>query len=75
MVELAPKASSNPAGAKKSEFPCLNIQPKYSKMNQVVGIPAKHSELDKKVKKLLVLTPDKFTEWMMQQSLVPNDQV
>ena len=32
-------------------------------------------ELDKKVKKLLVLTPDKFTEWMMQQSLVPNDQV
>ena len=38
------------------------------------GASAKRSELDGKVKGLLVHTPAKFTEWLIQQGLVRSEQ-
>ena len=40
----------------------------------VSGVQAKRSELDLKVKGLLVHTPAKFTEWLIQQGLVRSEQ-
>ena len=58
----------------KNDFPALSIQPRYSKSGQIAGAQAKRSELDGKVKGLLVHTAAKFTEWLIKQSLVPTDQ-
>ena len=40
----------------------------------VSGVQAKRSELDLKVKGLLVHSPAKFTEWLIQQGLVRSEQ-
>ena len=51
--------SSNP----KTKFPALNVQPKP----QDVQANLRRPELDQKVKSLLVMTPAKLTEWLIQQ--------
>ena len=63
---------SSPGGSKQKEWPCLCVIPKLSK--PVPNVAAKRSELDSKVKGLLVQTAAKFAEWLIQQSLVPTEQ-
>lgn len=57
--------------AKQKEFPALSVTPRASKVTQG---PNRRSELDSKVKSLLVHTATKFTEWLIQQGLVPAEQ-
>ena len=55
----------------KSKFPALMVHPKPQE-----GQPSlRRAELDQKVKSLLVLTPAKLTEWLIQQGLVPQEQI
>merc|ERR1719312_1749568 len=74
VVDLTRDTKPTQPGAKKNDFPCLSVQPRYSKAGQVPNAQAKRSELDGKVKSLLVHTAAKFTEWLIQQNLVPADQ-
>ena len=53
-------------------FPALSVVAKAQRSSQ--GVQAKRSELDMKVKGLLVHTPAKFTEWLIQQGLVRSEQ-
>ena len=43
-------------------------------LRTMTGAQSKRSELDLKVKGLLVQTPAKFTEWLIQQGLVRSEQ-
>ena len=45
---------------------------RYSKAGQIPNAQAKRTELDAKVKKLLVMSAAEFTEWLIKQTLVPG---
>ena len=51
----------------RKAFPALSVS---AKPQRAAPAPAKRPELDAKVKALLVHTPAKFTEWLIQQGLV-----
>ncbi len=63
-------SSSGGGGHGKNKFPCLMVHPKP----QETQVNFKRPELDQKVKSLLVLTPAKLTEWLIQQGLVFSEQ-
>jgi len=73
IVDLT-KPGPEPVGAPpiRRAFPALSVQAKPQRT--VPGASAKRSELDGKVKGLLVHTPAKFTEWLIQQGLVRSEQ-
>ena len=50
-------------GPAKSRFPALMVHPKPQDVQNNLRRP----ELDQKVKSLLVMTPAKLTEWLIQQ--------
>ena len=59
------------AGSLKKTFPALTVTAKAQKT--VSQAQAKRSELDGRVKKLLVDGPAKFTEWLIGQGLVKTE--
>ena len=63
---------NSPANIMKKTFPALSVTAKPQK--SVSAAQAKRSVLDSKVKSLLVHTPAKFTEWLIQQGLVRSEQ-
>jgi len=73
VVDLT-KPGVEPVGAQpiRKAFPALSVSAKPQRT--VPAASAKRSELDAKVKGLLVHTPAKFTEWLIQQSLVRSEQ-
>ena len=72
MVDLTRGAGSHPDAKLLKSFPHLVVSPKPQKTAN--GLQAKRSELDQKVKGLLVQPQAKFTEWLMKQGLVPGSQ-
>ena len=62
--------SPGQAGTLKKTFPALSVTAKPQK---TVGPQFKRSELDGRVKKLLVDGPAKFTEWLISQGLVKTE--
>ncbi|XP_059085785.1 uncharacterized protein LOC131882601 [Tigriopus californicus] len=74
LTESAPAADvpQSRSDRTKHPFPALAVTPKPQKMVQ--NPSAKRSELDVKVKSLLVYSPAKFTEWLIQMGLVPSEQ-
>ena len=72
VVDLTrPGPGSHQTPARKA-FPALSVTAKPEKT--LPPAQAKRPELDAKVKKLLQLTPAKFTEWLIQQGLVRSEQ-
>jgi len=73
VVDLT-KPGVEPVGAQpiRKAFPALSVSAKPQRT--VPAASAKRSELDAKVKGLLVHTPAKFTEWLIQQGLVRSEQ-
>eukprot|EP00092_Neocalanus_flemingeri_P037076 GFUD01040362.1.p1 GENE.GFUD01040362.1~~GFUD01040362.1.p1 ORF type:complete len:1387 (-),score=480.18 GFUD01040362.1:476-4636(-) len=73
VVDLT-KPGVEPVGAQpiRKAFPALSVSAKPQRT--VPAANAKRSELDAKVKGLLVHTPAKFTEWLIQQGLVRSEQ-
>jgi len=63
---------NSPGGIMRKTFPALSVTAKPQK--SVPASQAKRPELDGKVKQLLVNTPAKFTEWLIQQGLVRSEQ-
>jgi len=63
---------NSPGGMMRKTFPALSVTAKPQKT--VPASQAKRPELDAKVKSLLVNTPAKFTEWLIQQGLVRSEQ-
>jgi len=63
-----------PVGAPpiRRPFPALSVVAKPQRT--VPGATVKRSELDTRVKGLLVHTPAKFTEWLIQQGMVRSEQ-
>ena len=75
VVDLTNHQSIDPpgqAGALKKTFPALSVTAKSQKT--VSPAQSKRSELDGRVKKLLVDGPAKFTEWLISQGLVKTEQ-
>ena len=72
VVDLTRGSDSGPAATIRKSFPALSVVAKPQRA--VSGVQAKRSELDLKVKGLLVHTPAKFTEWLIQQGLVRSEQ-
>ena len=72
VVDLTRGSDSGPASTIRKSFPALSVVAKPQRA--VSGVQAKRSELDLKVKGLLVHTPAKFTEWLIQQGLVRSEQ-
>jgi len=68
--------SMEPVGAPpvrlRKTFPALTVQARAQRV--VPQASVKRSQLDAKVKSLLVLTPAKFTEWLIQNGLVRSEQ-
>ena len=54
----------------KSKYPALMVQPKPHDGQASL----RRSDLDQKVKSLLVLNPAKLTEWLIKEGLVPQEQ-
>ena len=71
LTRADPAGASGPANTLRKTFPALNVTAKPQKVG---SSQAKRSELDAKVKSLLVHTPAKFTEWLIQQGLVRSEQ-
>jgi len=73
VVDLT-KPGVEPVGAQpiRKAFPALSVSAKPQRT--VPAASAKRPELDAKVKGLLVHTPAKFTEWLIQQGLVRSEQ-
>jgi hypothetical protein len=75
MIDLT-DPSVEPVGAPpvrlRKSFPALTVQARAQRV--VSQASAKRSELDAKVKGLLVLTPVKFTEWLIKNGLVRSEQ-
>jgi len=73
LVDLT-KPGVEPVGAQpiRKAFPALSVSAKPQRA--VPAAQAKRSELDARVKGLLVHTPAKFTEWLIQQGLVRSEQ-
>jgi len=74
IVDLT-KPGVNPVGApalKKKSYPALSLQAKAQRT--IANAAPKRAELDAKVKSLLIHTPAKFTEWLIQQGLVRSEQ-
>eukprot|EP00095_Tigriopus_kingsejongensis_P004720 maker-scaffold931_size79642-snap-gene-0.11 protein:Tk04720 transcript:maker-scaffold931_size79642-snap-gene-0.11-mRNA-1 annotation:"pogo transposable element with znf domain" len=67
-----PMTTLNRDAPAKNPYPALAITPKAQK--SVPNQSAKRSELDMKVKSLLVQPAAKFTEWLIQNGLVPPEQ-
>ena len=65
---------NSPANIMKKTFPALSVTAKPQTSVSAAQLKAKRSELDGKVKGLLVHTPAKFTEWLIQQGLVRSEQ-
>ena len=70
-------SSSTPSSASgashanaKSKFPALMVQPKPHDGQANL----RRSDLDQKVKSLLVMSPAKLTEWLIKEGLVPQEQ-
>ena len=72
VVDLTRGSDSGPAATIRKSFPALSVVARPQRA--VSGVQAKRSELDLKVKGLLVHTPAKFTEWLIQQGLVRSEQ-
>ena len=74
VVDLTrPDHSANtPANQMRKQWPALTVSAKTLK--QVTAAQSRRSELDGKVKSLLVQSPAKFTEWLIQQGLVRSEQ-
>ena len=72
VVDLTKGSDSGPAATIRKSFPALSVVARPQRA--VSGVQAKRSELDLKVKGLLVHTPAKFTEWLIQQGLVRSEQ-
>ena len=72
VVDLTKGTDSGPAATIRKSFPALMVVAKPQR--SASGVQAKRSELDQKVKGLLVHTPAKFTEWLIQQGLVRSEQ-
>ena len=72
VVDLTRGSDSGPAATIRKSFPALSVVAKPQRA--VSGAQAKRSELDLKVKGLLVHSPAKFTEWLIQQGLVRSEQ-
>lgn len=74
LTESTPSADVAPprSDRAKQPFPALSVTPKPQKV--VTNSSGKRSELDVKVKSLLVYAPAKFTEWLIQMGLVPSEQ-
>ena len=72
VVDLTRGTDSGPAATIRKSFPALSVVARPHRA--VSGVQAKRSELDLKVKGLLVHTPAKFTEWLIQQGLVRSEQ-
>jgi len=75
VVDLTRSGPSGPPGATpvnqaKSKYPALLVHPKPQDGQNNF----RRSELDQKVKSLLVLTPAKLTEWLIKEGLVPQEQ-
>jgi len=75
VVDLTRSGPSGPSGATpvnqaKSKYPALLVHPKPQDGQNNF----RRSELDQKVKSLLVLTPAKLTEWLIKEGLVPQEQ-
>ena len=75
VVDLTQSGPSSGSGASpinqaKSKYPALLVHPKP----QDGQLNHRRSELDQKVKSLLVLTPAKLTEWLIKEGLVPQEQ-
>ena len=72
VVDLTRGSDSGPTATIRKSFPALSVVAKPQRA--VSGVQAKRSELDLKVKGLLVHSPAKFTEWLIQQGLVRSEQ-
>ena len=79
LVDLTRQAASGAASSSSSsatvnkQFPALSVTPRPQK--KIAGnLQSKRAELDTKVKALLVQQASKFTEWLIQQGLVPPEQ-
>ena len=73
VVDLITRPAPGGSGdATRKAFPALTVTARPEKT--LPPSQAKRSELDAKVKKLLQLTPAKFTEWLIQQGLVRSEQ-
>ena len=72
MVDLTRDDSRASSNDKARQFPSLTVVARPQKV--VSNLSGKRGELDQKVKALLVQPPAKFTEWLIQQGLVPPEQ-
>ena len=73
VVDLITRPAPGGSGdATRKAFPALTVTARPEKT--LPPSQAKRPELDAKVKKLLQLTPAKFTEWLIQQGLVRSEQ-
>ena len=63
-------ASGASLASAKSKFPALMVQPKPHDGQANL----RRSDLDQKVKSLLVMSPAKLTEWLIKEGLVPQEQ-
>jgi len=67
-------SSPTPSGNKNpnKEFPALAVAPKTAK--SATAYEGTRKDLDNQIKEKLLLTPAKFTEWLIQQGLVLSEQ-
>ena len=72
VVDLTRPGPGAAGDASRKAFPALAVTARPEKT--LPPSQAKRPELDAKVKKLLQLTPAKFTEWLIQQGLVRSEQ-
>ena len=72
VVDLTRPAPGGSGDSTRKAFPALAVTARPEKT--LPPSQAKRPELDAKVKKLLQLTPAKFTEWLIQQGLVRSEQ-
>ncbi|CAB4066602.1 POGZ [Lepeophtheirus salmonis] len=75
VVDLTrPAAPPEKSPSSKPFIPTLLVVPKPSKTLASYQLNSKRAELDSRVKALLIHSPSKFTEWLIQQGLIPSDQ-
>eukprot|EP00096_Caligus_rogercresseyi_P011423 TRINITY_DN448_c0_g1_i3.p1 TRINITY_DN448_c0_g1~~TRINITY_DN448_c0_g1_i3.p1 ORF type:complete len:547 (+),score=214.53 TRINITY_DN448_c0_g1_i3:25-1641(+) len=68
---------NNPPPEKPKPSPLIHallVIPRVSKSFPAFQTLAKRSELDSRVKSLLLHPPAKFTEWLLQEGLIPSEQ-
>ena len=72
VVDLTRDDSRATNSDKARQFPALTVSARPQKVANILA--GKRGELDTKVKALLVHPAAKFTEWLIQQGLVPPEQ-